>query len=355
VGSAAAARSFHVASDGDDTHDGLSKDKAWRTLAHAAAEVRAGDSVVVHAGVYEEFFSVRATGDAQAPITFRAAPGEEVWLTGSDRARSTAILLRGVHYVTIDGFHFRDFAYNDGQAIRIEGGSHHIVRRCFYDGRAVSGYTCPFLGSNGCADLLVENCVMIGGMGEGLGINRGARPTVRHCVFYNNNLRALTANLWDAKGTFSFHHNLVCDSIPTKGRNALLRILDLENLRSDHNVWFTRSGAEERPLVETMAIAGKEVWTPHPGSRRGQDLVQAEVQKLIGQEKASVFANPQIPVVGELVSAGKGNFDQQEWQRRELHRTGDGFARLGFKDFMPAGGGAAEAAGLQREAFEARK
>lgn len=337
-------RTFHVTLNGDDTSDGLagpttptSRTSApWRTLAHAAAAVRAGDTVLVHAGTYEEFLSVRATGDAGAPITFRAAPGEEVWLTGSERARSTAILLRGVHYVVIDGFHFRDFAYNDGQAIRLEGGSHHTIRRCFYDGRALSGYTCAFLGTNATDDLVIENCVIIGGMGEGITLSRGARPTVRHCVFYNNNLRALSAFLWDPKGQFSFHHNLICDSIPTKTGNPLLRIMDLENLRADHNLWFTRTSAADRPLVEVMAIAGKDVWTPHPGGRRGQELLQAEIQKLTGQEKTSTFANPHLPVVDELIPAGKAALDYQGWQRRELHRTGDALAKLTFQDFIPA-------------------
>jgi hypothetical protein len=329
-------RTFHVSTNGDDTRDGLSPEHPWRTVAHAADEVRAGDSVLVHGGTYEEFLTLRATGDAGAPITFRAAPGEEVWLTGSERARSTAILLRGVHHVVIDGFHFRDFAYNDGQAIRLEGGSHHLVRRCFYDGRALSGYTCAFLGANSSDDLLIENCVIIGGMGEGLTLSRGARPTIRHCVFYNNNIRALTALLWDPKGTFSFHYNLICDSIPAKTGNPLLRVMDLENLRADHNLWFTRTGPEARALVETMSIAGQDVSVAKSGGRLGRELLQRDFQELSAQEKSSVFANPRIPAVAELVPPGKSNSEYQEWQRRELHRHGNTLGPLKFQDFLPA-------------------
>ena len=78
-----APREFHVAKTGSDANDGLSAESAFSSIAHAAFQVRAGDTVTLHAGVYDEPIQVRATGDEGTPITFRAAPGEEVWITGS--------------------------------------------------------------------------------------------------------------------------------------------------------------------------------------------------------------------------------------------------------------------------------
>jgi len=43
-----------------------------------------GDSAVIHAGVYREHVRPGRSGTASAPITYRAAPGEEVVLTGAD-------------------------------------------------------------------------------------------------------------------------------------------------------------------------------------------------------------------------------------------------------------------------------
>ena len=48
------------------------------TLAWLALVATAPISGYAHAGAYEEHVPVRATGDAHAPITFRAAPGDAV-------------------------------------------------------------------------------------------------------------------------------------------------------------------------------------------------------------------------------------------------------------------------------------
>ncbi len=55
-----------------------------QTISAAAARVRPGDTVIVHAGVYRERISPAQGGTADMPITFRAAVGEEVFLRGSD-------------------------------------------------------------------------------------------------------------------------------------------------------------------------------------------------------------------------------------------------------------------------------
>jgi hypothetical protein len=59
--------------------------RPWKTLAKAAASAGAGDTVVIHGGVYRERLVVKASGTAQSPLRFEAAPGEWVVLTGADR------------------------------------------------------------------------------------------------------------------------------------------------------------------------------------------------------------------------------------------------------------------------------
>ncbi len=333
-------REFHVATNGSDSNDGLSAKSPFRSIAHAALQVRAGDTVTVHAGVYDEPVRVRATGDADAPITFRAAPGEKVWITGSERKRSTAFNLTAVHHIIIDGFRFRDFGYPGRRVIEIQGGSNHTVRRCFYDGRAISGYTTVFIGGERSHDLLVENCVIIGGMGEGITLGRSANLTVRHCVFYLNNIRAMTVTCWDPETTFTLSHNLFCANLTQKTRVPLIRLMDLENLRADHNGFFTRIGPDDRQLLEVFNIGGKGVWIDKPGGRKGQHLRLAEARSQAGQMKNAVFANPGFSVTKELYpTSAEGfptaeTFNYQDWQWQELHRTDDGFAPLDFADFF---------------------
>lgn len=86
LGVQASAAVYHVAQRrpaADDANSG-SAGKPWRTISKAAAVMRPGDRVIVHAGTYREWVSPRNSGTAEAPITYEAAAGEEVVLTGAD-------------------------------------------------------------------------------------------------------------------------------------------------------------------------------------------------------------------------------------------------------------------------------
>jgi hypothetical protein len=352
----APARTFHVAVNGDDGRSGLSPQEAWRTIAYAASQIRAGDTVLIHAGTYEEYVLVRATGEAKAPITFQAAPGEMVWMDGSNRFRSTAFRLEATHHVHIDGIHFRHFRYmpHAGDCISIEGGSDHVIRRCFYDGRETSGYVGNFVRASNAANLLVENCVMINGMGEGFVLSRCPNFTARHCVFYSNFIRGLTAWQFDPALTVTLSHNLFCDTIPAKTGNAFIRLSHLDSLRSDHNGYFARKGPTERKIVEAANFKGKVLGYQGEGAYHGETFLLADMQKQTGQEKGSLFGNPGIPAVKELVPSGT---PEGEWKKVEMHWDGKAFGPLDFSDFVadpkgPFGPAAAgEPIGLDPAAF----
>src|SRR5271167_4327584 len=68
--------SFYVATTGNDANSG-SQSAPWRTIQHAADTARAGSTVNVRAGVYEELVSLNASGNASDGfITLRSYPGE---------------------------------------------------------------------------------------------------------------------------------------------------------------------------------------------------------------------------------------------------------------------------------------
>lgn len=56
----------------------------WRTISHAARQVKPGDTVLIHQGVYREWVAPSVSGTPDAPITFAGAPSEEVVLSGAD-------------------------------------------------------------------------------------------------------------------------------------------------------------------------------------------------------------------------------------------------------------------------------
>lgn len=82
------AATYHVdVLAGSDSHDGATAATAWKTLAQACGQVAAGDSVVVHPGVYHESAVLQKAGTRDQPIRFSAdavARGRVI-ITGADR------------------------------------------------------------------------------------------------------------------------------------------------------------------------------------------------------------------------------------------------------------------------------
>ncbi len=69
------ARTFHVATTGDDAHAGTPSEPL-RTIQKAADLARAGDTILVQGGVYRESVVLRFSGDEGHPIVLASAPGQ---------------------------------------------------------------------------------------------------------------------------------------------------------------------------------------------------------------------------------------------------------------------------------------
>lgn len=80
-------RTFHVrrqAPNASDDNPGT-MDAPWRTIQRAAEEMHAGDTVIIGEGTYREFVRPFRGGESyDRMVTYRAAPGEQVILKGSD-------------------------------------------------------------------------------------------------------------------------------------------------------------------------------------------------------------------------------------------------------------------------------
>lgn len=75
---------IHVSKHGSDTNDGTAE-APLATINRAAARALPGDTVVVHEGIYREWVKPPHGGRSNnRRITFTAAPGERVVLTGSE-------------------------------------------------------------------------------------------------------------------------------------------------------------------------------------------------------------------------------------------------------------------------------
>jgi hypothetical protein len=103
---------FYVATTGNDSNPGT-QISPWRTVQHAADTARAGSTVSVRGGVYEELVNITASGNASDGfITFRSYPGETAVLdaTGfTPNGRSALLAIHNQSYVRIEGFEIRNF------------------------------------------------------------------------------------------------------------------------------------------------------------------------------------------------------------------------------------------------------
>ena len=104
--------SFYVSTAGDDKNPGTQA-RPWRTVQHAADAVRAGSTVNVRGGVYEERVSINASGNASDGfITFRSYPGETAILDAGQlvpEGRSGILTIHNQSYVRIQGLEIRNY------------------------------------------------------------------------------------------------------------------------------------------------------------------------------------------------------------------------------------------------------
>ncbi|OWA35559.1 hypothetical protein B9G55_13085 [Saccharibacillus sp. O16] len=75
---------YHVSMQGNDRNQGTAE-QPLRTISRAAAWAVAGDTVIVHAGVYREWVNPANGGTAEHRIVYRSAGDGEVVITGAER------------------------------------------------------------------------------------------------------------------------------------------------------------------------------------------------------------------------------------------------------------------------------
>ena len=104
--------SFYVSANGNDSNPGT-QTAPWRTVQHAADTARAGSTVNVRGGVYEELVSIKASGNAaDGYLTLRSYPGETAILEAEHLApndRSGVLTIHNQSYVRIEGIEIRNY------------------------------------------------------------------------------------------------------------------------------------------------------------------------------------------------------------------------------------------------------
>jgi Right handed beta helix region len=104
--------SFYVATTGNDSNPGT-QSSPWRTIQHAADTARAGSTVNVRGGIYEEVVAIKESGNvSEGFITFRSYPGETAVLEAAHLTppeRGGVLTISNKSYIRIEGFEIRNY------------------------------------------------------------------------------------------------------------------------------------------------------------------------------------------------------------------------------------------------------
>lgn len=151
--------SFYVSTTGNDSNPGT-QTAPWQTVQHAADTARAGSTVNVRGGVYEELVSIKASGNGtDGFITFRSYPGETAILDAehlTPSGRQGVLTIHNQSYVRIEGFEIRNFRTAEHRltplGISILGAGSHIEllkNNVHHIEQTFNGRDAPGRGGNG--------------------------------------------------------------------------------------------------------------------------------------------------------------------------------------------------------------
>jgi len=336
---------YYVAPDGSDRNNGLGRDKAFRTVNHAAGKANAGDTVLIAGGVYRETVRVRATGLPDFPITFRSIPGEKVIFDSNNRMLSRAFIVSGKHHIRFDGLYFRDFdsGLKNTGILCIYKSNNIRIARCFNDG--IAGYSPSFVMAAGCEDFAIRNCVAIGAMNGNLTLaqcpdavvenNVLLRSRIQQCCFFNGE---------DQK--IYFRNNIITDNQPTKVKACMFEIPRMASLVESNNCYFLRIPADERRMF--LFYRNEKAPMPYTFTNLSQ-ITLIEYQQRLGvtnsiaadpKFKAALEMKPAIDKAGNTVFFADQVLSKKDLDFPDLFATDQEVAKRGiglkpevFKDF----------------------
>ena len=248
--------SFYVATTGNNSNPGTQA-APWRTIQHAADTARAGSTVNVRGGIYEELVSINASGNAtDGFITFRSYPCETAILEAehfTPSGRSGVLTINNKSYVRIEGFEIRNFRTAEHRLAPlgidvIGAGSHiellknnvHHIEQTF-EGRDAPGQ---------------------GGNGFGIAVyGTDAKTPITDLIIDGNEVHHLKTGSSESLvvngnvTNFRITHNVVHDN-----NNIGIDVIGFERTAPDPAVDQARDGVVSRNLVYNITSRGNPAY-----------------------------------------------------------------------------------------------
>ena len=263
--------SFYVATTGNDSNPGTQM-APWRTIQHAADTARAGSTVYVRGGIYEELVSINRSGNTRDGfITFQSSPGETAVIDATrftPSGRQGVLTIHNQSYVRIEGFEIRNFhtaehrlaplgidVMGSGSHIELLKNNVHHIEQTF-EGRDAPGS---------------------GGNGFGIAVyGTDARTPISELVIDGNEVHHLQTGSSESLvvngnvTNFRITHNIVHDNnnigIDVIGFSARLPTLPSTRHATESSaaIWFTTLPRAAIRHTATMRIPMVFTWTAAP-------------------------------------------------------------------------------------------
>lgn len=339
----AAPKELHVSVNGDDINGDGSFNKPWRTIDRAAQAAVAGDTVLIHEGLYEEMVRIRSTGSEGRPLTFKAAPGEIVNIEGAHRQLPCAFLVIGKKYVNIDNFRIKWIQDTGaGAGVVLRQSDNVILSRLFYDGRG-RGYAPAFVHVQSCRSLEIANSFLCNAF-HGSIFNSCPDLLIRNCVFYINSINEII--IYNAPGQMvTVRNNIITDNTLQKVPNPVISCNESTTLNEHDNCYYFRISPDLKTAIGYSRTNGNLLDYDPPVDaedilsqqwrRQGRfarvNLTYAEFCRRAGKKPTSLFENPQMKALPSFITfkdwkewEGFGKFSAQ-MNKEELHSDGKGF------------------------------
>jgi hypothetical protein len=206
---------YYVRKDGNDANTGLTDDAAGAllTITHANAHATtAGDTVVVHAGTYNEKVWLTHSGSAGSYITYQAYTGETVIIDGTginlnpfsqevvDHTYANLwsqglVKIKDINYVIVDGFEIynADLIGSDGVAIVAFAGvtvDHVTIKNCKVHTSGRAGIGSYYATTGAFTNITVDNCEVydtnyIYNSGEMITFSKVTTGEIKNCLVHD--------------------------------------------------------------------------------------------------------------------------------------------------------------------------
>lgn len=266
-------KTIFVAVNGNDLNNG-SKSKPYRTLKKAASEAKAGTTVFIREGIYNEELSVIHNGTKSNPVIFQAYKNEKVVLSGEKiknvEGDTSIITINNKNYITISGLTIRDLttkrADETVMGIYVTGSSSHItlennhVQRIKTLAKDGNGHGIAFYGTG-----LMKDIKIIGNTVEDLTL--GASES----LVLNGNING-----------FEIANNVV-----RRSNNIGIDLIGFEGTSNDKNADYVRNGIVKNNRVYEISSYGN----PAYGKNYSAGGIYVDGGKNITIEKNTLYKN----------------------------------------------------------------